>query len=116
MAAQIVVGIFEARGDAQDARNRLRTEGVADSDMWLVVLREFAPPPEAIKSEVAALSFDPLILGDVEKTFAPYTRNGETAVLVRAATGADVQFAADVMALYAPIAVEILKREVAREL
>ncbi|HZK89349.1 MAG TPA: hypothetical protein VFC56_04300 [Stellaceae bacterium] len=116
MAAQIVVGLFESRGFAQDARNRLHTEGVAESDMWVVVLREIAPLPSTSQSELAALSVDPLILGDVEKSFAHYIRNGETAVLVRAETDADIQFATDVMALYSPIALEVLKREPAREL
>lgn len=116
MAAQIVVGIFDSRGYAQDARNRLHTEGVAESDMSIVVLREIAPPPDSTRSELAGLSVDPLILGDVEKSYAHYIRNGETAVLVRAETDADVRFAIDVMTLFTPIAVEILKREVAREL
>jgi hypothetical protein len=116
MAAQIVVGVFESRGFAQDAHNRLHTEGVSDGDMWILVLREIGPLPSTSQSELAAMSVDPLILGDVEKNYAHHIRNGETAVLVRAETDADVQFAFDVMALYAPIAVEVLKREVAREI
>jgi len=111
MAARIVVAIFESRGYAQDARNRLHTEGVAEGDMWVAVLREIAPVPDSTKSELAGLSIDPLIVGDVEKNYAQYIRNGETAVLVRAETEADVQFAIDVMSLYAPVVVEILKRE-----
>jgi hypothetical protein len=116
MSAQIVVGVFESRGFAQDARNRLHTEGVAESEMWIVVLREIGPLPSTSESELAAMSVDPLILGDVEKNYAHYIRNGETAVLVRAETEADVQFAIDVMALYDPLAVEILKRGAMREL
>lgn len=116
MAAQMVVGIFESQGLAQDARNRLRTEGVADADMALVVLREIAPLPASSREELAALSVDPLVLGDVEKNFAHYIKNGETALLVRAASEADVQFATDVLALYAPVAIEILRRETARAL
>jgi len=41
-------------------------------------------------------------------TFAQFTRNGETAVLVRAATEADVAFASDIMALFTPLALEVL--------
>jgi hypothetical protein len=116
MAVQIVVGVFESRGLALDARNRLHTEGVAEADLSVVVLREIAPAPGSVQAETAALSVDPLVLGDVEKTFARYIKNGETAVLVGADTAADVQFATDVMALYAPIAVEVLRREIIREL
>ena len=115
MAAQIVVGIFESRGYAQDARNRLHTEGVPEADIAVVVLREIAPLPSSTESELAALSIDPLILGDVEKHYAQYIRNGESAVLVTAPTAADVQFALDVMALYSPIVVELLVREPAHE-
>jgi hypothetical protein len=114
MAAKIVVGVFESRGFAQDARNRLHTEGVPESDMWIVVLREIGPLPSTSQSELAAMSLDPMILGDVEKNYAHYIRNGETAVLVRAETEADVQFASDVISLYAPIVIEVLKRETVR--
>ncbi|MBV9554103.1 MAG: hypothetical protein JO032_15080 [Alphaproteobacteria bacterium] len=116
MAGQIVVGIFESRGLALDARNRLHTEGVPERDLSIVVLREIAPAPASVHDETAALSVDPLVLGDVEKNFARYIKNGETAVLVRAETETDIQFATDVMALYAPIVVEPLRREAAREI
>ncbi|HTZ38284.1 MAG TPA: hypothetical protein VMB84_19830 [Stellaceae bacterium] len=109
MAAQIVVvGIFESKGYAQDARNRLRTEGVPEANMALTVLREVAPVPETTRPELAALSIDPLILGDVEKSFARFIRNGETAVLVQVADEGEAQFASDIMSLYAPLAIELL--------
>ncbi len=56
------------------------------------------------------MSVDPLILGGVEQDYAHYIRNGETAVLVRAETDADVQFAIDVVSLYTPMVIEVLKR------
>jgi hypothetical protein len=108
MAAQVVVGLYESKGYAQDARNRLHTEGLPEADMMLVVLHEIDPVPSTLQSELAALSVDPLILGDVEKSFARFIRNGETALLVRAASDADVQFASEVMALFAPLAIEVL--------
>jgi hypothetical protein len=108
MAAQIVVGLFESKGYAQDARNRLHTEGVPHSDMSLVVIHDIAPVPSSMQSELAALSVSPLILGDVEKTFTSYIKNGETAVIVNAATPADVEFASQIMALYDPLAIELL--------
>lgn len=108
MAAQNVVGLFESRGFAQDARNRLKTEGVPESLISLVVLHDIAPVPRTSDPELAALDADPLAFGDVNKTFARFIRNGETAVIVRAESEADVQFAHDVMALYAPLAIEVL--------
>lgn len=115
MAAQMVVGLFEAEGLARDARNRLHTEGVPFAEMSIVILHDIAsPPPASVRGELAALSVDPLILGDVEKTFAEYIRNGETAVIVECPTLADAQFAIETMTLYDPLAIEALdKRPVA---
>jgi hypothetical protein len=110
MAAQIVVGLYESKGYAQDAHNRLRTEGMPLSDISLVVIHDIAPLPEAIrKDELAPQSVSPLILGDVEKTFASFIRNGETAVIVNAVTPVDVEFITDILTLYDPLAVEVLE-------
>lgn len=115
MAAEIVVGLFESEGLARDARNRLHTEGVSLSEMSIVVLHEIAsPPPASTQAELAALSVDPLVLGDVEETFASYVKNGETAVLVEAATPADAQFASQIMKLYDPLAIEVLQKRPVR--
>jgi len=105
---QIVVGLFDSKGYALDARNRLKTEGVPERLITLVVLREIAPIPATSDPELAMLEADPLILGDVRETFAAFIRNGETAVLVRAETAEDAQFATDVMKLYQPLAIEVL--------
>ena len=35
MASRIVVGLFESEGIAEDARNRLMTEGVPAGDVFL---------------------------------------------------------------------------------
>lgn len=111
MALQFVVGLFESEGIARDARNRLHTEGVPLSQMSIIVLHEIAaPPPASVQSELAGLSVDPLILGDVETTFAEYIKNGETAVIVEAPTLSDAQFAIETMTLYDPLAIEALNK------
>ena len=115
MVAHIVVGLFESKGYAQDARNRLHTEGVPLSDISLVVIHDIAPVPADTQPELAALSVSPPILGDVEKIFARFIKNGETAVIVNAPTAADVEFASDIMALYDPLAIEVLDPRPATE-
>jgi hypothetical protein len=106
----MVVGLFESEGLARDARNRLHTEGVPLSQMSIVVLHDIAsPPPPSVKAELAALAVSPLILGDVEETFAEYIKNGETAVIVDTPTLADAQFAIETMTLYDPLAIEALE-------
>lgn len=115
MAAQFVIGLYESRGYAQDARNRLHTEGVPLADLSLVVLRDIAPvPASAAETELAALAVSPLILGNVEETFARFIKNGETVVIVNAPTAADVAFARDILALYDPLAIELLEPRLAR--
>jgi hypothetical protein len=43
MKPQLVVGLFQSSGIAEDARNRLKTEGVPSSDIALNVLTPVAP-------------------------------------------------------------------------
>ena len=108
MTAQFVVGLYESKGFAQDARNRLHTEGVPLGDMALVVLRDIELAPYELETERAALSVSPFILDDVERTFASFIKNGEseTALIVNAPTEADAQFAIETLALYDPLAIE----------
>src|ERR1700722_7357930 len=110
MAAQIVVGLYESKGYGQRPHNRLHTEGVPLGEMSLIVIHDIAPLPEATREEeLAALSVSPLIFGDVEKTFASFIKNGETAVIVSAATPVDVEFITDILTLYEPLSVEVLE-------
>jgi hypothetical protein len=116
VAVQLVVGLYESKGYAQDARNRLHTEGVPFSETSLVVLRDIAPVPRSIaETELVALSVDPFVLGHVEKTFARFIKNGETALIVSAATDIDVEFVTDILTLYDPLAVELIRALPMRE-
>jgi hypothetical protein len=107
MAMWIVAGLFESRGIAEDACNRLRTEGVPDARVAIKTLQETGPVPATVKSELAALSLDPLVLGDVRRTFVDHIRNGETIVVVGAESPGESGFAQDTLRQYAPIAIEV---------
>jgi hypothetical protein len=65
MASRLVVGLFHSSGIADDAVHRLMTEGVAPRDIARRVLKEVAPIPPILQSEIAALEVDPLVLGNV---------------------------------------------------
>jgi hypothetical protein len=108
MAPRMVVGLFHSSGIADDACHRLRTEGVASSDIGLKVLKEIGPPPPTMEPEFEALSLDPLVLGNIRNSFAGYIRNGETAVFVRALSDEQVEFAADTLKQYNPITIEVV--------
>ena len=108
MALRFVVVLFESKGIAEDACNRLRTEGIPLSDISLLMLRETAPLPAAVTPEIEALSVDPLIIGDVRAGFAPFIRNGETAVFVRGNSEVEIDRAIDTIRQYSPIRIRVV--------
>jgi hypothetical protein len=108
MASRLVVGLFHSSGIALDAVHRPITEGIAPPEIAHTVLKEVAPFPPRVEPELAALDVDPLVLGNARESFAQFIRHGETAVFVRALTDEQVEFAADVLKQYLPIAIEVV--------
>src|SRR5204863_8761175 len=87
MALKFVVGLFESKGIAEDAVNRLKYEGVPATNVFVLVMYETtAGVPAAMTPALAALEVDPFVVGNVRETYAPFFHNGETAVFVRAHT------------------------------
>ena len=103
-----VVGLFESKGTAEDAFNRLRTEGVPGELISLLVLHDIAPMPLASGPTADALSVDPLVIGDVRNNFAPYIRNGETAVFVAVESDADIEQACYTIRQYSPVKISVV--------
>jgi hypothetical protein len=110
----IVAGLFESRGIAEDAGNRLRAEGMPDGKIAIRTLRETGPVPKTVDAELAALSLDPMVLGDVRHKFVDHIRNGETLAIIGAESTAEIKFAEETMSLYGPIAIEVLNVEMRR--
>lgn len=108
MATRLVIGLFPTGGIALDAYHRLHTEGFPMSRLAHRVLEEEAPITPPVAAELEALQVDPLVLGDARNTFAQYIRNGETAVFVQVEDDEEAQAAADILSLFAPLAVEML--------
>jgi hypothetical protein len=94
MSPQLVVGLFRTSGIAEDARNRLKTEGVPGSEIAMRVLKPTASLHPTAGPELDALSVDPLTFGNVQETFARFVDNGEIVVCVRAASDEEAEFAA----------------------
>ena len=105
---KFVVGLFESKGIAEDAINRLRYEGVPEDSIFPVLIRETAPLPAAVSPAIDALSVDPLVIGNVRETFAPFIRNGETAVFVRTDSEDEVDLAVGTIRQYAPIKIRVV--------
>jgi hypothetical protein len=108
MALKFVVGLFQSNGIAEDAVNRLKFEGIPAEYISELLLHETAPLPQAVAPAVEALSVDPLVVGNVRESYAPFIRNGETAVFVRAHSEAEVDLAVNTIRQYAPIKVKVV--------
>jgi hypothetical protein len=110
-AATTVVGLFRARGDAENARNRLKTEGLSSEDrMMLKVLKETAPLPPSTQEELDTLSLDPLfdILGGLRHHYVSSIRNGETALMVPGLTRDAAEDVARILRYFEPLRVDVI--------
>jgi hypothetical protein len=105
---KFVVGLFESKGIAEDAINRLRYEGVPEGNIFPMLIHETAPLPAAVSPAIEALSVDPLVVGNVRETFAPFIRNGETAVFVRTHSEDETDLAVGTIRQYAPIKIRVV--------
>ncbi|HEY1795852.1 MAG TPA: hypothetical protein VGG57_07015 [Stellaceae bacterium] len=108
MAVEFVIGLYHSRGIAEDAVNRLRTEGVPDPHVALRMLRETTEVPPAVDAELSALTVDPMIWGNVRENYVDYISNGETIVMVRTETDLEAEVAMDVLRMFEPMVVELL--------
>ena len=108
MAARLVIGLFPASGVALDAYHRLRTQGFPDNRLTHRILKEVGPAPLTVQAELQALQIDPMVLRNARDTFAHLIHNGETAVFVQVEDDDEAQSAADILSLYAPLAVQTL--------
>jgi hypothetical protein len=108
MAQEFVVGLFQSKGIAEDACNRLRTEGVPDELVSLLVLHDIAPMPQVLSPAVEALSIGPMVIGDVRNTFAPFIHNGETVIFVAVESEADIEQAVYTIRQYSPVKISVV--------
>jgi hypothetical protein len=108
MAAEFVIGLFHSRGIAEDACNRLRTEGVPDRHVALRTLRATTEVPPVVDAELSALTVDPMIWGNVRENYVDYISNGETVVMVRTETALEAEVATDVLKMFEPMLVELV--------
>jgi hypothetical protein len=108
MAVKFVVGLFQTKGIAEDACNRLKTEGVPAHDIALELLHETAPP-QAVRGELEGLSVDPFVWGDVRNNYVQYISNGETAVFVRAHSEEELDLAVNTIRQYAPMRIRVVE-------
>lgn len=113
--ATTVVGLFRARGQAENARNRLKTEGVPEDQLVLKVLKETAPVPPATQLELDTMStLDPFfaLLGGLRHEYVTYIRNGETALMVRGLAADEVEDISRILGFFDPLRVDVIPERV----
>ena len=108
MEHKFVVGLFQSKGIAEDAINRLKYEGVPAECISELLLHETAPLPQAMELEIEALSVDPMVIGNVRESYAPFISNGETAIFVRAHSEVEVDLAVNTIRQYSPIKIKVV--------
>ena len=108
MAREMIVGLYAGLGTAEDARNRLRYEGVPDSDIELHVINQTGPAPPWVAIETYEWSMRFLRNSDVWKKYAPLIRNGETAVFVWFRSDEEAETAINTLRQFAPMEIDRL--------
>ena len=108
MALKFVVGLFESKGIAEDAVNRLQYEGMPADHVSLLLMHETTAVPASMTPELAALEVDTFVVGNMRDSYAPFIHNGETAVFVRAHTEAEVDLAVATIRQYTPIKIKVV--------
>lgn len=105
-----VIGLFRTSGSADNARNRLKTEGFSEDRIMLRVLKETAPARTAIPEELETESLNPFfaILGDLVQPYVSYIRNGETVLLVRGLADNDAEDVARILQFFDPLRVDLI--------
>ena len=105
-----VIGLFRTSGSADNARNRLKTEGFSEDLIMLKVLKEIAPAKTAIPEELVTESLNPFvdILGDLLQPYVSYIRNGETILVVRGLSNNDAEDVARILQFFDPLRVDVI--------
>jgi len=107
---RMVIGLFRTSGSADNARNRLKTEGFSEDLIMLKVLKEIAPAKTAIPEELVTESLNPFvdILGDLLQPYVSYIRNGETVLVVRGLSNNDAEDVARILQFFDPLRVDVI--------
>lgn len=110
MTNRIVVAVFESLGEAENASHRLLSEGVAEIDISVRLLRLKGPVPQTMEPELATIRIDPFFwfLGSLTDAYLQEISNGETAVSVETRDQHESDVAESVLRMFKPKRVDIV--------
>ncbi len=109
---RIVVGLYTTKGEAENASHRVVSEGTAEADVTVQVLRDTTDEaPKSMEPELTTLSLDPFFwfLGDLREDYAAHITNGETAVCVSVASADEAETVAGTLMMFEPKRVDIVE-------
>lgn len=110
---RLVVGLYQTKGEAENAGHRVVSEGAGEDDVEIRVLSSKAPPPATMEPELDTLSLDPYFwfLGDLKDDYANEITNGETAVCVAVDSPEAAESVANVLMMFEPKRIDVIVSE-----
>jgi hypothetical protein len=107
-----VVGLFRTSGAADNARNRLKTEGYSENRIALKVLKETAPARTAIPEELETMSLAPVfsIPGELHQLYLSTIRNGETVLTVGGLNNDGVEDVERILQFFEPLRIDVIPK------
>lgn len=110
MTDRIVVGVFESKGEAENASHRLVSEGIPEQDVSVRVLRATGPVPHTMEPELKSIQIDPFFwfLGGLTDHYLDLITNGETAVCVEVRQDDQAEAAASILMMFEPQRVDVV--------
>jgi hypothetical protein len=109
---RMVVGLFRTSGAADNARNRLKTEGYSEDRIALKVLKKTASARTAIPEELATMSLAPIfsIPGELHELYLSSIRNGETVLMVGGLGNNDVEDVERILLFFDPLRIDVIPK------
>ena len=107
-----VVGLFRTSGAADNARNRLKTEGYSEDRIALKVLKETASARAAIPEELETMSLAPVffIPGELQELYLSSIRNGETVLTVGGLINDGVEDVERILQFFEPLRIDVIPK------
>jgi len=107
-----VIGLFRTSGEADNARNRLKTEGYSEDRIALKVLKDTAPARTAIPEELETMSLAPVffIPGELRDLYLSSIRNGETVLTVGGLSNDDVEDVQRILLFFEPLRIDVIPK------
>jgi hypothetical protein len=108
--SSIVVALYESKGEADNARHRLVSEGINEGDIGERVLHEVGPLPLTMEPEIVTMNADPFdnLFFDIRKSYEAYIKNGETALAVMVPDDEQAEAVESIMMMFEPVRVDRL--------